>query len=857
MHAPEPEAEAMATDEIDSSILPNLDQVFAISGPLVKYVPRVCRCIWAEVVLHELGDVVTRNNNVAWTRLFMLAKCCLWQPRRTRGGKRHRNSTQRLPDIITDRLKRWKRGELDSLWKEYVESCRERNLQGQADPDVASVRRARRLASEGRYARACQTLTTLGVHEVSDAIWSKLRSLHPSSPAPEDPSDDLPEASYINRDAVLNSMLSFPKDTAPGASLLTPQHLKDAIMCKSPVLSARVLSVLTSVVNLLASGEATRDIARFMAGGGLTPLRKPDNEVRPIAVGETLRRLVGKCLVRHEEIAPHMEGVFLPSQVGVGISGGAEAVAHAVSRLVGEYGHDPSLALLKIDFENAFNSVSRAALLEAVLAEFPSLARWAWWCYGEHSQLWAGGRVIESQSGTQQGDPLGPLFFCLLLRRVTAEICHRWPDLKLHVWYLDDGTLVGDRESLKQILDFLRSSIVRDLGLIINDRKCELWWPTGDVSFSGFPAPVKRQPPEGVEILKVPIGSDNFICEKLRERAQKVANAVARLERLEDAHVEFTILRACLGSCKFNYVLRGICPSTAVINVLQEIDDSMRLALEHLLHCSISDGAWLQAGLASKDGGLGVRHLASIAHPAYIGSSINSAPLVSTLLGCNHFVTPRLQSAASELLARVDEVAPDSISGALRTIGLTPLLSIQYARSMPCRAQAWLQGSVDSWSWAEMHAQASGQERDRLDAVRRPHAGAWLSAFPCRALGLWIPSQEFIVSAKLWLGTIDQQDTKILRRTGVGMYGRHNAIRDVIYEVGNAARLRPCREVAVDSSGQRPADVFFPDWSRGRPLAVDVTVTHFSQASSQRNADLSFSASERAAHAKVIAKESL
>ena len=99
--------------------------------------------------------------------------------------------------------------------------------------------------------------------------------------------------------------------------------------------------------------------------------------MRPIADEETLRRLVGKCLVRHEVIAPHMEGVFLPSQVGVGISGGAEVVTHAVSHLVEEHGQDPSLALLKINFENAFNSVSRAALLEAVLTEFYSLSRWA------------------------------------------------------------------------------------------------------------------------------------------------------------------------------------------------------------------------------------------------------------------------------------------------------------------------------------------------------------------------------------------------------------------------------------------------------------------------------------------------
>ena len=322
--------------------------------------------------------------------------------------------------------------------------------------------------------------------------------------------------------------------------------------------------------------------------------------------------------------------------------------------------------------------------------------------------------------------------------------------------------------------------------------------------------------------------------------------------------MEFTILRACLGSCKFNYVLRGICPSTAVVQVLQEIDDSMRLALEHLLHCSISNRAWVQAGLASKDGGLGVRHLSGIAHSAYIGSTINSAHLVGTLLGRDSFQVSKLQTAASELLVGLGDAAPDSIRRALRTIGAAPVLSLQYAQNIPNKAQAWLQQSVDAWSWGQLHARAAGQERDRLDAVHRPHAGAWLSAFPCKALGLWMPSAEFIVCAKLWLGVVDQQDTKALRRTGFGMYGRHHAVRDVIYEIGNAARLRPRKEIAVDSSSQRPADVFFPDWSRGRPLAIDVTVTHFSQASSsQRNADLSFTASERAAQAKVVAKDRL
>ena len=97
---------------------------------------------------------------------------------------------------------------------------------------------------------------------------------------------------------------------------------------------------------------------------------------------------------------------------------------------------------------------------------------------------------------------------------------------------------------------------------------------------------------------------------------------------------------------------------------------------------------------------------------------------------------------------------------------------------------------------------SSVRDRDRLGAVCRAHAGAWLAAFPCRALGLCMRPDEFTVSAKMWLGLVPEQDTKALRRTGVNMYGRHHAIRDCLYEAARAANLNPWKEVGVDNSGQ-------------------------------------------------------
>ena len=59
--------------------------------------------------------------------------------------------------------------------------------------------------------------------------------------------------------------------------------------------------------------------------------------------------------------------------------------------------------------------------------------------------------------GVQQGDPLGPLLFSLVLADLLDQISI--PGIMLSVWYLDDGTIVG---SCSAILEFL--SRVETLG---------------------------------------------------------------------------------------------------------------------------------------------------------------------------------------------------------------------------------------------------------------------------------------------------------------------------------------------------------------------------------------------------------
>ena len=167
-------------------------------------------------------------------------------------------------------------------------------------------------------------------------------------------------------------------------------------------------------------------------------------------MGNLLRRLVGKCCAtRLQERAADL---LSPHQLGVGVRGGCEAIVHTVRRALEE---DPSLLLLQADFINAFNLVDRGVALEEVARHFPEILAWVKTCYKKPSHLLFGVTSILSQLGVHQGDPLAALIFALVLHPLVTAIQERIPTITVNSWFLDDGSAVGTREELKQVVDIL------------------------------------------------------------------------------------------------------------------------------------------------------------------------------------------------------------------------------------------------------------------------------------------------------------------------------------------------------------------------------------------------------------------
>ncbi len=113
------------------------------------------------------------------------------------------------------------------------------------------------------------------------------------------------------------------------------------------------------------------------ASARLLALTKANGNPRPIAVGEVFRRLAAKCAVRH--CARALAARLRPTQRGVGVCGGVEHLAHAITVMLATH---PDWCVLSVDIKNAFNSISRESILRETFAHLPGVVDLVFGCYG-------------------------------------------------------------------------------------------------------------------------------------------------------------------------------------------------------------------------------------------------------------------------------------------------------------------------------------------------------------------------------------------------------------------------------------------------------------------------------------------
>jgi hypothetical protein len=525
-----------------------------------------------------------------------------------------------------------------------------------------ALRRAEELVCNGKYSAAVGCLESF-LNEKDgptptmskEETISELRKLHPDADSRDAlPTSVLPKGLVLSHYAVQQAIDGAPKGSAAAMSGWTfdlmAQMADDSDSGKAFVLA------LTAVYNLILNEQG--GTADTWIRARVVPIPKPQGGVRPIAVGEVLFRLMNRAV--SAELGAKVGKTMQPLQWGVGVSGGAEIVSHAVQTahdtiladLVTERGkvleeeddglnavpssnYDP-LVIWSTDIINAFNELRRSAAFEALLVseEGKALARLFRWSYGVSAKLYLSDGTIAciSSTGMRQGDPLGPLFFSLgyshsVLRTIAAKF-HRVTFLA----YIDDTYFICRRSEGRKILRMLGDLMDKvGLKLSLGDTgkvQCLDPSPGAKIGRQGSGYAVVS---DGIKVLGGPVafgltngcGSDDFRSKFLTKELESCTKVVNILHELRPRAAYFALAH-CVNA-RVSYLCR-ITPPWAIAMFLSEFDDRVDACLANIMRLEgrLPAIARTMRGLPSKLGGGCIRRTRDVSTCAFSASYLHA-----------------------------------------------------------------------------------------------------------------------------------------------------------------------------------------------------------------------------------------
>lgn len=160
--------------------------------------------------------------------------------------------------------------------------------------------------------------------------------------------------------------------------------------------------------------------------------------------------------------------------------------------------------------------------------------------------------------------------------------------------------------------------------------------------------------------------------------------------------------------------------------------------------------------------------------------------------------------------------------------------------------QKTLSSYINAYLHEDLMRNLDDEGKARLLSISARYASSWLSALPLAFLGQKFSPQEWNLAVAYRLGVQLVLDpatacpagscNQLLGSTahhavrcgqGIDRSGRHNALRDFIFQQARIAQMNPELEPLhlVQNCGSRPADVLIPNVLGGKSLCIDVAVT--------------------------------
>ena len=373
---------------------------------------------------------------------------------------------------LMSRLERWSDGNIKSLMSETNEIQRrmKKTLMRKEESRERAFVRLMMLGKIGPAAKYINNEDAVkGVHPLSGEIKDILQSKHPEArPIHQDTilnSDNLPKVEPVIFEEITAEKVQRTARNMKGSggpTLVDSDTWKD-FLCSKAFASAPQLQLCQAIADLakrLCAEEIDPDCLVEYIACRLIPLDKgltKDNKpgVRPIGVGEVLRRLVGKLLIG--VIKGDIVSAAGPLQTCSGLRAGIEAAIHAM-RIA--FQNNNTEAILLVDAENAFNNLNREAALLNIKKLCPPFHRYLHNTYQNPAKLIIAGEKkyesLYSQEGSTQGDVTAMALYGIGIRPLIDDLSNTIDTRKcIQSWYADDSSTAGELGEMKKWWDEL------------------------------------------------------------------------------------------------------------------------------------------------------------------------------------------------------------------------------------------------------------------------------------------------------------------------------------------------------------------------------------------------------------------
>ena len=355
-----------------------------------------------EEVTKVLGFFISGSHfeSVAITMVMIMFPLLLQKPSQKSKSKDH---SKRL----AERLILWKSGELFTL----IRQCSK--IQDRLKDPKANDRHHEkvftRLMLQGKVSAALRWVGSQrsGLLDVDDEVVSCLKEKHPipgtvvEEALLKGPVEAFEDIIFDSIDAELVQRTSKSISGAAGPSGADAEIWKQILCSKQFKKKPEELcTTIAALAKKLSCRFVNPDHLHSYTAGRLIPLDKKPG-VRPIGIGEVLRRIVGKAIT--SVLKPDIVESTAPIQVCAGLPGGVEAAIHAMRRM---YNAPDCQAVLLVDAENAFNSLNRMVALHNMKFTCPNFYRYTVNTYRQPAKMFIANteEQLLSQEGTTQGD---------------------------------------------------------------------------------------------------------------------------------------------------------------------------------------------------------------------------------------------------------------------------------------------------------------------------------------------------------------------------------------------------------------------------------------------------------------------